>query len=89
MFYGYGRRPGGMGRGRGRGYGYGRGRGFGGGWRQGGFGYASFWEGQPGLENVTPEEELNMLLSYKKYLENELRMVEKRMEGLRRKLGNP
>jgi len=89
MFYGYGRGPGGMGRGRGRGYGYGRGRGFGGGWRQGGFGYAPFWEGQPGLGNVTPEEELNMLLSYKEYLENELRMVEKRMEELRRKLGNP
>lgn len=96
MPYGYEGGPGGTGKGnrggRDRGYGYGRGWGwgYGPGWGFGGPGpwwYAPFVSPWSGWGAPTPEEERDMLLDYKAYLEDELRMVDERLKEIEEELG--
>ncbi len=75
MAYGYYGPYGGWGRGYGAGYGW------------GGYGPGYGWGGPYGAPygyppRMTPEEEKQMLLDYKGYLENELRGVNERLKEL-------
>ena len=84
------RQGGGYGRGGfGRGYGYRRGYGFGRGRMGYGRGFGSGFTGAPGpyAPPSTPEEELQMLLDYKAYLEEQLKAVEDRIRQLQDMIG--